>query len=262
MGEPCLRYDRLDAVACIRIDHPDRLNAMSFSMWQDLSKLVARAEADETVRVITLEGSGEKAFCAGADISQFNERRSDAIAVANYESIVSKGISALTNTGKPTVALVKGICFGGGFILALSCDLRFVREDARFRIPAARLGIGYAASNIELMLKKLGVGPTSDILMSARILATDEALRLGVASRVWSHEIFEEAVTEALKTIASNAPLTLKAIKRGIVELMKSEKDRNILAVDRSVSECFESDDYREGQAAFREKREPSFQGR
>ena len=262
MGDPCLRYERRDAVAIININHPARLNAMSFHMWQQLSGLVTRANDDEAVRVIAVSGEGEKAFSAGADISQFDERRSAVAAVAEYEAVVADGLAALETSSKPTVALVRGICYGGGVVLALGCDLRFVRQDSRFCVPAARLGIGYATSNIALMIKKLGVGPTSDILMSARVLDADEALRLGIANMVWTQAGFEEGAAAALRTIAGNAPLTLRAIKRGITELTKADIDRDLSAADLAVSQCFLSEDYREGQKAFLEKRDPQFSGR
>jgi len=262
MGDPCLRYERSDAIVVIKIDHPARLNAMSFSMWQELSGLVTRANADEAVRVVALSSVGERAFSAGADISQFDERRSAAAAVAEYEAVVTAGLTALENSGKPTVALVRGICYGGGLILSLACDLRFVRQDARFCVPAAHLGIGYATSNIALMIKKLGVGPTSDILMSARVLDSDEALRLGIANRMWTQAGFEEGAATALRALAGNAPLTIRAMKRGIAELMKADSDRDLTAADLAVSQCFSSEDYREGQKAFLEKRDPQFRGR
>jgi enoyl-CoA hydratase/carnithine racemase len=262
MGEPCLHYERLDTIASIKIDHPARLNAMSFNMWQELSGLVARANGEESVRVIALSGVGEKAFSAGADISQFSERRSAAMAIAEYETVVAEGIAALEKSRKPTVALVRGICYGGGFVLALGCDLRFVCEDSRFCVPAARLGIGYATSNIALIIKKLGMGAATDILMSARVLEADEALRLGIANRIWTKAGFEQGAATALRTMAGNAPLTLRAIKRGIAELMKADADRDLSAVDLLVSQCFSSEDYKEGQRAFLEKRDPQFKGR
>ncbi len=258
MGEPCRHYERLDVISSIRIDHPARLNAISFQMWRELSGLVVRANGEGAVRVIVLSGSSEEALSAGADISQFDARRSAAATIEEYETIVAQGSAALENSGKPTVALVRGICYGGGLMLALGYDLRVVREDARFCVPAARLGIGYG--NIALMIKKLGVGPTSDILMLARVVDADEALRLGIANRIWRQAGFEEGVATALRTIAGNAPLTLQAIRRGIAELMKADADRDLLAADLAVSQCFSSERYKEGQNAFSRETRPAIQ--
>jgi enoyl-CoA hydratase/carnithine racemase len=260
MGEPCRYYERLDVIASIKIDHPARLNAISFQTWRELSGLVVRANGEGAVRVIVLSGSGGEALSAGADISQFDARRSAAATIEEYETIVAQGSAALENSGKPTVALVRGICYGGGLMLALGYDLRVVREDARFCVPAARLGIGYATGNIALMIKKLGVGPTRDILMLARVVDADGALRLGIANRIWRQAGFEEGVATALRTIAGNAPLTLQAIRRGIAELMKADADRDLLAADLAVSQCFSSERYKEGQNAFSRETRPAIQ--
>jgi enoyl-CoA hydratase/carnithine racemase len=235
---------------------------MRFDMWQALSRLIARANADDTVRIIALSGAGDKAFSAGADISQFVARRSAAAAVEEYEGIVAQGIRALENSPKPTVALVRGICYGGGLVLSLGCDLRFASDDARFCVPAARLGIGYATGNIALMIKRLGVGPTMDILLSARVVDAEEALRLGMANRVFTRADFDEGTATALQMMAGHAPLTLRAIKRGIAELIKTDPGRDLSAADLAVSQCFLSEDYKEGQKAFLEKRQPQFKGR
>jgi enoyl-CoA hydratase/carnithine racemase len=262
MGAPCLRYARQNGIALITTGNPTHLNAMNFDMWRELRVLIAHADDDQSVQVIAVEGAGEKTFYAGADIAQFGDRRSAAAAVAEYEAEVAGAITALVDATKPTVAVVRGVCFGGGFVLALSCGLRLVRQDAHFRIPAARLGIGYATRNIELMQKKLGLEPTADIFMSARVLEAAEALRLGVASRIWTLAEFEDQIKSSLRSIANGGPLTLSAINRSINELMKADKDCDFSGAERGGSECFRSADYREGQAAVREKREPQFRGR
>lgn len=261
MSAGAIRVDIRGAVCRIVLDQPSKLNAMNFDMWLALPEAVQRAEREPGVRVITLEGAGEKAFCAGADISQFGDKRTGTEATRAYDAAVAAGNEALFQCSKPTVALIRGIAFGGGLMLALTCDIRLAQANSRFRLPAGRLGLGYALSNITLMVQRLGMTATADILMSARILDASDAQRAGIATHVWSADEFEAHSDAYVQQIARNAPLTLKAMKRALVELSRREIDQDLTAVNTLVEQCFTSADYREGQAAFREKREPVFTG-
>jgi enoyl-CoA hydratase/carnithine racemase len=261
MSAPGILYETRGGVARLTIDQPAKFNAMTFDMWLAMPELVARADADASVRVIEVTGEGPKAFCAGADISQFGDKRSDPDAVRAYENAVTAGMRALIDARKPSVAVIRGVCFGGGLALALCCDLRLCDGTARFRIPAARLGLGYAYTNIESLAHKIGVGPASDLLLSARIVDAREAERLGIANKCWP-ENFDTEAQAYLEAMASNAPLTLAAIKRAFVELARPYGERDKAAVDALVKACFESQDYKEGQAAFAAKRLPDFKGR
>ncbi|MDR3525038.1 MAG: enoyl-CoA hydratase [Acetobacteraceae bacterium] len=259
---PHIAYRAEGGVAWLVIDQPARMNAMTFDMWTGLADCVARAEADDGVRVIAITGAGERAFCAGADISQFGTMRTGEAAVAAYDRAVARGNAALADAVKPTVAVISGICYGGGFGLAMCCDLRIAASGSRFRIPAARLGLGYGYGGTDLMVRKLGMGPVADLLLSARVLEAQEAQGLGVINALFPVDSFRTDATAYLARIAANAPLTLRAIKRALVEMTKAERDRDAGAVDALVAACFASTDYREGQLAFREKREPVFTGR
>jgi enoyl-CoA hydratase/carnithine racemase len=248
-------------VATLTINQPAKMNAMSFEMWVQLPELVARAEADPTVRVVAVTGAGDRAFCAGADISQFGEKRSGTEAVAAYDRASAAASKALATCTKPTVAVISGICFGGGFGLAMCCDLRIASSDSRFRIPAARLGLGYGYGGIDMMVRKLGMAPVADLLLSARIMDAGEAGRLRIVNSVFERETFLSEAHVYLARIATNAPLTLQAVKRALLEIVRPEAERDVGAIDALVAACFGSADYREGQAAFREKRDPVFTG-
>jgi enoyl-CoA hydratase/carnithine racemase len=261
MSVPTIRYEARDGIALLTIDQPARMNAVTFEMWSSIPDLIARAEADKNVAVIALTGAGERAFGAGADISQFKEKRSDAEAVTAYDVAVAKAEHTLAETAKPTVAVIRGICFGGSLGLAMCCDLRIGASDARFRIPAARLGLGYRYADIARLVNRLGRGPVADLLLNAREVDAAEAHRLGILNAVFERDAFQAESERYLRRIAGNAPLTLRAVKRALVELGRPEAQRDVAAVDALVAACFASADYREGQAAFREKRDPKFTG-
>jgi enoyl-CoA hydratase/carnithine racemase len=256
-----IRYDVRDGIAQLTIDNEARRNAMSLEMWRSLPACVARADADRTVRAIVLRGAGRKAFCAGADISQFGEARSSEAGVAAYDAAVQAGSGALVRAAKPSIAVIEGVCFGGGMGLAMACDIRLAASDARFRIPAARLGLGYGYEGVRTLVQRVGHAVAADLLVSARILDAPEAERLAIVNRVWPEACFEAAVSAYLADVAANAPLTLVAAKRALAELARPEAEREPEAVGTLVAACFRSADYREGQAAFREKRIPVFRG-
>jgi enoyl-CoA hydratase/carnithine racemase len=256
-----LRYSSHGGIATITIDNPSRMNAMTLEMWRSLPDLIGQAEGDASVRGIAVTGAGDSAFCAGADISQFGERRSSAADVAAYDQAVAAGNLALWEAAKPTVALISGICFGGGAGLALCCDLRLASADSRFCIPAARLGLGYGFDNVDRLVRRIGVSAAADLLLSARTVDASDARLLGIATAVYSREAFVTDTSDYLARIAGNAPLTLKAVKRALVEATRPEAERDLDGVRALVAACFASRDYREGQTAFREKRKPVFTG-
>jgi enoyl-CoA hydratase/carnithine racemase len=262
MNEARIDYAVRDGIARLTLHQPAKLNAMSFDMWASLPGLVARATQDDSVRAIVVEGSGARAFCAGADISQFGEKRSDADAARAYERAVSAGLVALSSGAKPTLARISGICYGGGLALALSCDLRLASDNARFCLPAAKLGLGYAFPNVDFMVRRIGLAAAADILYSARTFEAREALRLGIATNVFDAGSFEAESEAYLARIAGNAPLTLKAVALSLRELQKLESERDASAANAAVTACFASEDYAEGRRAFAEKRAPVFVGR
>ena len=261
MSEANIVYAAADGAARLTLNQPAKMNAMTYDMWLSLPGLIARAEADKDVRVIVLTGAGEKAFCAGADISQFGEKRTGEEAVKAYETAVIAGMGAVSNASKPVVARIRGYAFGGGLALALCCDLRLATSGSRFRIPAARLGLGYAFSNIEGLVHRIGLGPASDLLLSARIVDGLEGERIGLVNKMWPDNEFNAKADEYIGGIATNAPMTLRALKLALSETAKPKNERDRATVDGLVAACFTSADYKEGQAAFKEKRAPEFRG-
>ena len=248
-------------VASLVLHQPDRMNALTFDMWRSLPQQIARAEANPDVRVLTVAGAGEAAFCAGADISEFGEKRTDPQAVAVYNDAIREASAALRRTRLPTVAMIRGICYGGGLGLAMCCDLRYASTDARFRIPAGRLGLGYGFRDIALLTHRVGPGAVAEILYTAAVIDADRAKELRLVHKLFPGEDFLASVNQEVAAIASNAPLTLRAVKTALLAIEDPLVNRSVAEVDDAVKVCFDSADYREGQLAFREKRKPQFRG-
>ena len=246
--------------AAIVLANPGKLNAMRLVMWEALGDVcLALAEADD-LALVTLEGAGDRAFVAGADISEFGETRSDAATARRYNAAVSRAEDALEALPVPVVALIRGYCVGGGLALALRCDLRLARDDARFAITPARLGLGYGYDGVAALRRRLSHAVTADLLFSGRKMGAEEALAKGLCDQVFEAEAFDAEVAQYVGTLEVNAPLTLRAAKAALTELDSDEPER--ARVDEMVAACFDSADYREGQRAFAEKRRPRFEGR
>ncbi len=248
-------------IGWMTFNNPARHNAMSMDMWEAVSEIIGQFEADPEVRVIVLHGAGEKAFVSGADISQFDTMRSNKEEVARYDAVADLANNALTNTTKPTIAMIRGYCIGGGLGVALRCDLRIAAEGSRFAIPAAKLGLGYGYPGVKLLTDLVGPSVAKDIFFTARQYETTEALRIGLINHVVPTAELETFTRAYAENIARNAPLTVKTAKMAVNAATEDESTRDLAAVEAAVAVCFASADYKEGRAAFMEKRKPNFRG-
>ncbi|GAA4358342.1 enoyl-CoA hydratase [Variovorax defluvii] len=248
-------------VGRLTVANPDRYNAMSLPMWRMLREAVLHLEHDPEVRVLVLTGEGDRAFVSGADISGFATDRDGAAASEAYDEAVRAAQSALVACVKPTVARIAGVCMGGGIGLALSCDLRYARSTARFRMPAARLGLGYSYTGMEQLVQAVGAACALDLFLTARAFDGAEAQRVGVVHECFADDAFDRGVAERIGALAANAPLTLRAAKAAIRDIVQPAGPARRAEVEAWVRACFDSADYREGQLAFREKRNPKFAG-
>jgi enoyl-CoA hydratase/carnithine racemase len=247
-------------VATLAINNPAKRNALDLDMWRALPGIVAALDRDERVRVIVLRGEGTDSFASGADIAEFETVRADAEGGRHYEAINEAAFWAVAHCSKPVIAMIRGFCLGGGFGLALSCDLRIASENAIFGIPAARLGIGYPPGAMKLVTAAVGAPAAKDLFYTARSIGAGEAQHLGVVQRVVADNELDETTLALAHDIAQNAPLTIRAAKAAIDAAMGlAHPQTDLVAL---ADQCFESADAVEGRNAFLEKRKPVFRGR
>ncbi|MEM9677875.1 MAG: enoyl-CoA hydratase-related protein [Pseudomonadota bacterium] len=245
-----------NSVGTIRLTNPDRHNALSQADWLAIPKAVVKITEAE-VRVIILYGEG-RSFCAGADISEFDVVRKDPATARVYEAANSQAFRAVREAPIPVLAAMDGYCLGGGFGLAAASDLRLATPRAVFGVPAARLGLAYPVDAMGDIVSAVGTQAAKRLLFTANRITADEAITIGFVGELVAEETLLNAANELAATIASLAPLTHRATKATIAALSNGD-----LEGARALGDAtFDSADYAEGRAAFREKRNPGFNGR
>ena len=218
-------------------------------------------ENDPAIRVVIVTGAGERAFAAGSDISTFGEVRADPAKNKRYNTISEDAYGAVYRCAKPTIAMIRGYCIGGGLDFATSCDLRLCSDDSTFAVPAGKLGLGYGHEGIERIGRVIGTMKARDMFLTARRLNAKEALAIGLVDRVWPVADFEREALAYAEMIAANAPLSLAALKASFLEYEKAPGERDFTHAQKLIDRCFASEDYNECRAAFAEKRKPNFKG-
>jgi enoyl-CoA hydratase len=250
-------------IGWIVFNQPEKRNAVSQEMWQQMPEYVRDLATDEAIRVVVLRGAGDQAFVAGADISQFKDRRRNMADEEEYRRISGRGQEALGTLAKPLLAMIHGYCVGGGVGIAVACDIRIAADDASFGIPAARLGLGYHYHGMEKLMKLIGPAYTKEIFFTARTdFSAADALRMGLVNQVVPKAELEAFTRGYAERMARNAPLTLRSAKATVEQLLRPPADRDLALLDKLMADCFNSQDYQEGVKAFSEKRRPQFQGR
>ncbi len=257
-----LLIERSDRTGWIIFNDPSRHNAVSFDMWVGISTALDAFEQDRDIRSVVLTGAGDKSFISGANISQFGALRTSREQVDEYERVSERAQVGLRQFSKPTIARINGYCIGGGAGIALCCDIRVASENATFAIPAARLGLGYRFSALQTLVRVVGAANALEIMLTASRMSAIEAKALGMVNKVIPAHELDAAVDGYLTKINANAPLTMHAAKHMIDLLASQAVDIDLEAMKDMVRQCYASEDYQEGKAAFAEKRPPRFKGK
>lgn len=255
------RGDGDDAgIVTVILNRPHKLNAFTKPMWQRMGDVFRTLSADETIRCIVVRGAGERAFGPGNDISEFETERADGDQARTYGAIMNATIDALRNCPHPTVAMIHGVCVGGGLEIAGLCNLRICGDSSRFGAPISKLGLVMGYAEISCLRDLVGSARALEILLEGRVFAADEALRIGLVSRVVPDiEVAEEAMATA-RRIAAGAPLVHRWHKKFLTRLA-DPTPLDAAELDEGFA-CYDTDDFKTGYRAFLDKTKPDFKGR
>ena len=252
---------REDHLAIVSLSHPDRLNVLDRRGWEALADVMTVLGGEDDVRCVVIEGSGNRAFSAGSDIGGFPDERHTPEQVQEYARALESALCALRNCLHPTVALIHGVCVGGGLEIASSCDLRICSESSRFGAPINRLGLTMSYTELSPLVDLVGVSGTLEVLLEGGLLDAQRAYHKGFVNRVVPDEDVAEAARATAHRIAAGAPLVNRWHKKFVRRIADggappTEDER------REAYEAFETEDYREGVQAFLERRDPRFEGK
>jgi enoyl-CoA hydratase/carnithine racemase len=231
---------------------------MTFAMYEELHDRCDDVDADEAIRVLVLRGAGGRAFVSGTDIRQFLEFGSAEIGV-EYEERIDRYVGRLERVQKPTIAQIDGYAVGAGLAMSAACDLRICTPAAKFGLPIARtLGNCLSIAGYARLVALLGPARTKDIVFTARMVGAEEALAAGLATEVVAAEEIDTRVAALADQLATHAPITMKATKEAIRRIREADLPDGA----DLVAEAYGSEDFREGVAAFLDKRPPTWTGK
>ena len=256
---PRIHTGREGAVVTVTLDHPAKLNVLDMAGWDALGALFEELAGDDDVRCVVVRGAGGRAFSAGSDIGAFGAQRSTPGQVMRYAAAVERGLRGVYDCPHPTVAVVEGLCVGGGMIITACCDIAVCGESSRFGAPINRLGLTMAYEEMGPLLAAAGAGAVLEILLTGELVGAERAREVGLVSRVVADDEVAEAGAAIARNIAAGAPLVNRWHKKFV---RRMSDPRPLTADERAESyEAFRTRDYREGTAAFLEKRAPRFSG-
>jgi len=251
------------AIATVTFNRPERRNAITFDMWNHLQRLLVDLHSDAHVRVIVFRGTGDDAFAAGADISEFATHRNNAAKATLYNAAFDAAMDGAEAVGKPTLCLIKGACVGGGCEFSTACDIRIAADNARFGVPIARLGLPVGFREMRRLVRLIGHAKTMELLLTADLIAATEAHRIGLVNHVLPLADVEAFTYAMASKIAALAPVVHR-VHKDIVHLVLDDPALHSLtpAQQALAVSPFDTEDFQEGWRAFLEKRPPQFHGR
>jgi len=252
-----------DGVATVTFNRPQQRNAIHYEMWREIARLMEECGKDESLRAVVFRGAGQEAFSAGADIAEFDRYRKDSRVARQYSRAVEEALDAIAVLPKPTIALITGYCVGGGCELATATDIRVAAENSRFGIPSAKLGLLVGYREMQRLVRLVGPGVAMDLLLTARLMDAEEALRVGLISRLVPLAEIEEAVWRLAAEVAALAPLAHRGHKQILETVLTNPRLKGLTPEqERLPFACYDTADFHEGRRAFLEKRRPEFKGR
>lgn len=254
-----VRVEKDGRIVTVRLEGPDRHNVLGVEGWEALALVFQDLAGEEDVGCIVLRGTGGRAFSAGSDIRAFEESRDAPEDVRRYGAAIAGALAAIRDCPHPVLALVEGLCVGGGLEMAAACDLRVCQESSRFGAPINRLGLTMSYEELTPLVALLGPGPVLEILLTGDLLDARRAREMGLVQRVFPDDSAVADGYEVARRVAAGAPLVNRWHKKFVRRLLEAA---SLTDAERAEAyEAFETDDYREGREAFLEKRDPDFRG-
>ena len=247
-------------IATVVLNRPEKLNALTKPMWQRLGEVIDELSADDALRCLVLRGAGEKAFAPGNDISEFENERANVEQARAYGAIMRRTLAAFEHCRHPMVAMIKGICVGGGLEIAANCDLRICGQSSRFGVPINRLGLVMAHAELRGLVNLVGRATALEILLEGRIFDAEEARAKGLITRIVPDDKVEEEAYATAQRIADGAPLVARWHKK-FAERLADPAPLTDAEVDEGFA-CFGTEDFQIGYRAFLNKSKPDFKGR
>jgi enoyl-CoA hydratase len=262
VSDPIL-IEREGQIATVILNRPRQRNAITLAMWGQLIDIARQLDADPEVRVVILRGSGDNAFSAGADISEFESYRSNSAQAREYAKAFDGALDAVAAIGQPTISLIRGFCVGGGLELATATDLRIASDDSRFGVPIAQLGILVGYKEMRRLVALVGPGAAMDLLLTARLINGGDALRIGIISELTPADDVERVTYSLARHICSLAPLSARRHKEILQTVLTNPGLAGLSPEEQALPfACFDTEDFQEGRRAFLDKRPPHFRGK